>query len=613
VFVTQLSATPGGTAGVLQRQEVTPPIGTPPLRIFRRTLHFRIPTGGAAESLEIDPEATLRATFAALDYDALDADEPALRATVGTLAGGVVVTLDAPRRVLRVTMPRTVAPAGSRLELYRLDGDTPSGEPTVTAAREQIASAVDKTVSTFRGARGGRASRAATSPGEQILDHDAADSIVYQTTSRFNVDFTDARFLLRLTTSGGASLPLAPSNLQSVTVRGYPTNPRIGLAFPPDASTAADPAAASFFWRADGEIGTTTPAEAGTVDAGAALAAELGRAAARLSGTLADAAAEGAPPLLPAILDVALVLESDAPCVLRPPVAGEAFRLEIRRVRESFADGAPKRVLRFEAGSPSAEVTLDLPGGVTLASVRMGLDVSVSADRSSAGAGGGGGAGVAGGFGDGAGVRSTTDRRVAQRIQVEQATSVSGIAVAVMPLTADAEASIELRADAAGTPAGGVVAAGRVSLDRPGRPAWSVVGLASPVVVSTAPHWLVLSVGAGSLVWMTEADGSGVRVLPAGGAAGGASSEIVGVRALYDLRTRAGAAAEAAPPLEISSGGLAVAMVAEEDRRFSADLRAAVQPAVGAAAAGSIVPVPIRFTTVDRGVVTVYPPRVVYD
>ncbi|HEX6070838.1 MAG TPA: hypothetical protein VFZ18_13475 [Longimicrobiaceae bacterium] len=609
MIITQLSATPGGTAGPLQGQEITPPIGSPPLRIFRRTLHFRIPTGGAAEALEIDPEATLRASFAALDYDALDADEPALRATVGSLAGGVVVTLDAPRRVLRVTLPKAVAPTASRLEFYRLDGDTPSGEPTVTAVREQVKSVVDKQATGFRGARGGRASRAATSAGDQFLDHDAADHIAVQSTSRFNVEFTDARFLLRLTTSAGASLPLSPSNLQSVTIRGYPTNPRIGLAFPPDAATAADPGAASFFWRADGEVGTTTPAEAGTVDAGPELATELDRAASRLSGALADAAPEGAAPLLPAHLDVALVLESDAPCVLRPPTSGAAFRLEIRRVRESFADGAPKRVLRFDPGSTSAEISLDLPGGVTLASAEIGLDVSVSADRSSTG----GGAGAGGGGGDGTGVRGTTERRVAQRIQLEQATSVSGIAVAVMPLTADAEAALELRADAAGAPDGGVLAAGPVTLDRPGRAGWSVVGLPAAVVVSTAPHWLVLSVRAGAVVWMAHANGGGVRVLPGHGPAASGSSEIAGVSTLYDLRTRAGAAAEAAPPLEISSGGQPVELVAEEDGRFSADLRAAVQPAVTAGAAGSTVSIPIRFATVDRGVVTVYPPRVVYD
>lgn len=610
MIITQLSASAGGTAGALQRQEITPPIGTPPLRIFRRTLHFRISTGGSAEALEIDSDATLRGSFAALDYDALDADEPALRATVGSLAGGVVVTLDAPRRVLRVTLPRSAGPTGSRLEFYRLDGDTPSGEPTVTAVREQTGSVVDKVARGFGEGREGRGSRAAASPGEQLLDHGAADNVAFQTSSRYNVDFTDARFLLRLTTSAGASLPLSPANIQSVTVRGYPTNPRIGLAFPPDAATPADPVAASFFWRADGEVGTTTPAEAGTVDAGSELAAELDRAARRFSDALADAAPEGAPPLLPAHLDVALVLESDAPCVLRPPTSGDAFRLRIRRVRESFADGAPKRVLRFQPGSTSAEMVLGLPGGVALASAETGLDVSVAADRSSSGAGTGAGGGD---FADGTGVRSTTGRRVAQRVQLEQATSVSGIAVAVMPLTRDTEAALELRADVAGTPDGGVLASGPVTLARAGRAGWSVVGLAAPVVVSTAPHWLVLTVGSGAVVWMTQANGGGVRVLAGGGTAASGSSGIDGVSALYDLRTRAGAAAEAAPPLEISAGGQAVALVARDDGRFSADLTAAVQASVSAAPAGSMVSVPIRFATVDRGVVTVYPPRVVYD
>ncbi len=79
-------------------------------------------------------------------------------------------------------------------------------------------------------------------------------------------EFTDRRFAVR------------PSNVKAVTVRSFPTGPRVGIA-----ARGGEP---TFFWRADGEIGkpaaagdpaASPPASAGVVGDGAALAAELQR------------------------------------------------------------------------------------------------------------------------------------------------------------------------------------------------------------------------------------------------------------------------------------------------------------------------------------------------
>jgi hypothetical protein len=610
MLITHLSATPGGSAGSLQRQEITPPIGTPPLRVFRRTLYFRIPTGGAAEALQVNPAASLRGTFDSLEYDALEVAEGSLRATLGTLAGGVVVTLDAPRRVTGITLSPTVAPSGSRLEFYRLDGNTPSGEPTVSAVRLEFLREEDVVLfgGNTRALARGAASRAAVSPGESIV-FEKKDKAFFHDSAQFSVDFTDARFLLRLTTGSGSPLPLSTSGLRTLSIRSYPSNPRIGLAFPAEPGAAADPGAAAFFWRANGEVGTTTPAGEGVVDAGDALGAELARAAARFAEAAADAAPAGTSVALPPEIDVALVLESDAPCVLRPPTSGESFRAEVARVRASFPDGEPKRVLRFGPGQSAQEVAIDLPGGVNLASASISLDLSLSADRSSAS----GGAPAVDEIGDGTGITATPRRRIARKIELAEAISVSAIGIAVMTPVVGTEAMLELRADAAGAPTGTVLASGALRLERPGRAGWSVLSLPRPVVVSTAPHWLLLSAAAGTVVWLAEADGDGVRVLTAGAEAGPeTSSQIEGVSVLYDLRSRSGEAGETPPPLRISTEGSPVPLSADGNDGFSADLTAALAPAAAASAPGSVMTLPLRFTAVDRGVVTVYPPRIVY-
>ena len=75
--------TVGGTLlpSAAGRWEITSPVGTPPLRVFRRILLLRFATGGLADGIRIDPEATyLKGKFSPYDYDALNPDEPALEA-----------------------------------------------------------------------------------------------------------------------------------------------------------------------------------------------------------------------------------------------------------------------------------------------------------------------------------------------------------------------------------------------------------------------------------------------------------------------------------------------------------------------------------------------------
>lgn len=614
MIITRLSSTPGGSLADLQRQEITAPAGALPLRVFRRTLHLRVSSGGLAESIQVEPAAQLRGTFGALDYDALTAAEPALRATISPLAGGVLVEMDTPRRILRITIPSLRAGPGSKLELYRLDGDTPAGEPTLTVTRQNEALLAQKGSSAVGiGLTRSAGARAAVGIGTGIIHSDEADfdQVYLQRSAVFPVDFTDARFLLRLTGSTGSALTLNVGDVETVRVRGYPTNPRIGLSVPPTPDETADPGAAVFFWRATGEVGNGTPASAGIADAGDALSAELARALARLVEAIGDAAGSGAPPHLPQHIDAALVLESDAPCVLQPASTGEPFRLEHHAVRRSFDDGAPKRVLRFEAGrSASHQLSLTLPASVALRKASLELDVSVAADR--AGGSGTGGAPGGGGTGGGSlGVRITSGRPVAQRVQLAEAMSVSSAAVAVMAATARAEAMLALREDAGGVPEGRVLAEGALSLGRPGEIAWSSIALARPAVVSTAPHWLVLSVSSGSAVWLGASNGGGLRAFNDG--VGWSDLEEPTLAALHELRTRAGSAADAPPALELSLGSTATPLTPLENGRFVADLSAAAQPLVSAGAPGALVSVTLSVAGSARGVVTLYPPHVVYD
>ena len=127
-------------------------------------------------------------------------------------------------------------------------------------------------------------------------------------------DFTDRRFAV------------SPANVEAVVVRSFPTAPRVGIA-------ARDAAAATFFWRAEGEIGkppnpddpaASPPPSAGVVTEGNGLAQALQR--------LVDAL----PQPLPAEVELDLVFESDAPC----RVHGVSFEIDYRVVTRSFGSPA---------------------------------------------------------------------------------------------------------------------------------------------------------------------------------------------------------------------------------------------------------------------------------
>jgi hypothetical protein len=63
-------------------------VGTLPLRVFRQILVLRFVTGGLADGIRIDSEATsLKGTFSAYDYDALNPDVPVLKAPLSSFGG----------------------------------------------------------------------------------------------------------------------------------------------------------------------------------------------------------------------------------------------------------------------------------------------------------------------------------------------------------------------------------------------------------------------------------------------------------------------------------------------------------------------------------------------
>ncbi len=272
---------------------------------FRRIFGLRLRTGGIADAVRIDgTQANVAIEFEPTVFDARDAGD------VSTTTGGgvLIVSLPVPLQLQRIRFASTTVPTGTTVEIFRMDGDERAEEPTKSPGNN------------------------ANVPG----------------------DFTDRRFGLRVAGVSAASLQSA---LRDVSVRGFPTGARLGLAEP------GAPEDTVFFWTAPGEVGREG-GPAGNVQAGPPLAEALTRHI------------DSLPRPLPETVDRLLVAESDAPCQLRV----QSFHVPVELTRSSFravllraSDIVDVRALTIRLRDASAPFPAYLRGRLTAATLN-GVD-----------------------------------------------------------------------------------------------------------------------------------------------------------------------------------------------------------------------------------------------
>jgi hypothetical protein len=551
--------TVGGTPlpSAAGRWEITSPVGTPPLRIFRRILLLRLVTGGLADGIRIDPEATsLKGKFSSYDYDALNPGEPALKAVLSNSGDAVVVALDAPRQVSEIRLPPGKATGAEySVELYRLDGNTPTEKPTVSAS-------VQNNTAVFPESGG----------------------------------FTDARFAARL--EGPSSPSLSSGDLAAVQLRSRFAGARIGISDP------NEPNSATFFWPTPEDIAGTPPANLTNVEAGKAIAAALGRYLDDFFAPLQPA--DGNEPA-PGFVEVALILESDAPCVLDLEALDVVYHPLTRSLHSDDGEALDKQVLRFPGElSVAREVLLRLPSNARIGSARLETVESFATDRPLATSDDPPNAPLT----QDTGVHLSVGRWAAQAVVPPRAMPVSGVAVAVLPLARGTRVLVELQEDSDGRPSGKKLATASLTLDQPGRR--DLVALLFPEVVTlfSERYWLLLGTAAGVAIWLADAGDGDLKVLDR---TTDGWKTLDGLVATQQLLVRNEQTQEQ-QPASLSIGGNVVMGTAGQDNARTYDLALAIgsylDSSVGTDPAATI---PLTLTSALRGIVTVYPPEIEYD
>ncbi len=267
---------------------------------FSRTIRLTLPTGGQAERATVAPGTVLNTRFLNRDADALasDAVEPASFSTSG---GQLVLSLPVARQIRYLRLKTPVD--GDRISAYRFDGQAVSEDPVRTATH---------------GSNGAR------------------------------LDVTDAALMLKR--KNGGEVALSQGEIDAVTLRYAPLNPRLALRLP-------------------GETGPGIPFPVQTDADGLPMFPANGTHGDDLATAMLALLAR-LPTPLPDPLEIDLILSADQPCSARIDALDLSLVLETTALSE-------KAVLRFSGRRRDRQsLPLSLPGGVLLAGGTLSVTVS---------------------------------------------------------------------------------------------------------------------------------------------------------------------------------------------------------------------------------------------
>ena len=424
-------------------------------------------------------------------------------------------------------------------------------------------------------------------------------------------DFTDARFGLRLR---NGSTPLQINHLAGLTMRSYPSAPRLGLAAPTDLAGPNALGAPIFFSRLDGEIGKAGDANAGQIDAGKALAEALQQHVDTFFAQLLAKTPAGEIPVPPPTLTVALVLESDAPCQLQIDEFVVAYQL----LRRNFPDRAEKKVLRFTgAAAETQTVKLSLPKQATVNQATLTVAANFGAAKVATGASGNGF--LPDTLAQTTGIHLGLERWAAQPFTPAQAITARGLVVGLLALTADAQLALELYEDWQGQPAGKKLLATTLALGQGGERLWKTVTLTEDLLLATQPYWLLLKAVRGAALWLAQAGEPPVQMLSQANNRWQSLSVLTNTQGLVHLFSPVAAKAQSVPfvltvgSTTVTSNPKPNPQPDDDDDRQTFDLTAALNTALSTSPMSGLVDLSLAFTTTLAGLVTVYPPVVEYS
>jgi hypothetical protein len=578
-----LSAARGGAALATPQAVALAAHGDLPQRAFRRDYYLRFRTGGAAR-VRLLESTSLSLRFDERRYDALASDSADGAGTKADAGEGFVrIELPVPRRVRQVEL------SGS---LFRID----TGFSEVVS-NGVVANGSARIASGITDASIVQTDVVAISAGRPIALHRVdGDAIADEATvsGHTGVTLSDAFVASSFAVHALDSVAFGPGQLDSILVAAFPAGARVGLAALDAQGALVEPPL--FFWSEPGEVDDASGRL--PLDSPPAAAASLREALQRLLDAALEESAQDN-------VDVALVIESDAPCAATLTQLVVPYLL----VRESFTSppgGVEKETLRFDGVRKQTQsVSLELPGSVAVHAASVRVEEALGGTELTAF-----GSDATGDLSLVTGAWLASTHWVAQPLTPPAPIRISAVTLALLPLARNTELAIELRADWRGGAGGAVLAAQKLTLEAAGNGGWHRVTLDEPCVLDARPCWLRVQAARGSAVWLAHAE---IELLDDAQAGPDGPVRLVRAGSLsFALSSASAAGANTSAQLALAGVALSPDAAGAGDAR-SYDLAAALAPLVAGGTAGTTMTFELAFTTSRRGVVTVYPPAIEYE
>ena len=652
---------------------VSLPVGVSPATVYRRVIFLQFPATAEVEGIRIDKDATdMQIGFGSLDLDANGDFESDLVAILDCIDSETVsVRLDIIRRIRKVQLSAyKVSGAGHKIEFYSLVDGEISAAPQVTASlnngeaelshdfssdyfvlrikgpghsklplapddvmklvgeHPKVASVMvmdgnTKKIILDRPRRIREIHFSASSSlaadthleffrmdGDTVTEKPSISTAISNRIATLSDEFMDGGFSVRVKKLDGTYLSQGSWDVQNIILSSDPTGPRLGIATPTDliSESLVTKATPSFFWQQPEEIqeatGFQVPAEIRKVFADN-LQRHLDsyfdyRKRGDLSGNAEVSASK--------TVSAALVFESDLPCQINVNAFQVGYHL---RLKNPFASGEAKKVLRFTEANSINRIEICLPAKSKVSSAQLRTIESFKPHRPQSGE-------QTESFeqeiAEDTGAHLGIDRWTAQRINLSQALVVSGIRLGILSLTNNTELLVQVCEDWQGLPLGNLLFEGFHEPRPLGQRRWSCLELPRSIELFAQTYWLLVKTARGQAVWLAKASENTIHVMTHPGRKlvallGGllAFHEWVIPRVTYENDEE-----DNITSLRIHEQKVLPDTPAGDSKFYNitGPLNAALQTADPTS---SPLTVPLMFTAALPGITTVYPPDIEFD
>ncbi|MDX1696405.1 MAG: hypothetical protein R3208_21750, partial [Ketobacteraceae bacterium] len=294
---------------------------------------------------------------------------------------------------------------------------------------------------------------------------------------------------------------------------------------------------------------------------------------------------------LPEDLFIPIAIESDKPAVFRFTDLEIGYSL-IKNQWDHWTDEqrkAGKETLHFDGASlksHSLKLMFPAEAQVNKALITISRDVS-EISGFAAGA-------LDADLNQATGIQAGQQTIVAKRLELTQPQQVNQVALALLPVTDKASLNIRLVADQNGTPAGAILAEGRLQFDHVNVRQWLIAKLDTSVLLDSGSYWLTLALGEGAVVWLGSQT-QGVSVVESHHH----RRQIRHIDLLCEIGQTLGA------PAAASYGNLSF--------RFDSTVQAIAGDQVDVTGQFETLPETIQLISGEQGRIVLYPPEIEYS